>query len=186
LKRGPRRQANRLYRLRYFSVLMAGTITWPSRKTTFSTEANSGSARRASATLNEGSAFHVAPQKPKIRRPRTPEEANRHLAGLPSLARWFLPKLQSAAYRAISLVCAMATHPINDYYVITSRAGEHPERWSWEIRRKSKPLGIKMTADGFQSQMAANLRGSARWRIFCPIYRKRRKVRASKVALSWS
>ena len=45
----------------YFSVLMAGTITWPSRKTIFSTEANSGSARRASATLNEGSGFHVAP-----------------------------------------------------------------------------------------------------------------------------
>ena len=49
------------YRLGYFSVLMTGTITWPSRKTTFSTEANSGSARRASATLNEGSGFHFAP-----------------------------------------------------------------------------------------------------------------------------
>jgi hypothetical protein len=36
----------------------------------------------------------------------------------------------------------MATHPINDYYVITSRRGEHPDRWSWEIRRKSNPLGF--------------------------------------------
>jgi hypothetical protein len=47
----------------------------------------------------------------------------------------------------------------NDYYVITSRRGEHPERWSWEIRRKSTPLGIKMTADGFQSEAAAKFAG---------------------------
>jgi hypothetical protein len=48
----------------------------------------------------------------------------------------------------------------NDYYVITSRAGERPERWSWEIRRKSQPLGIKMTADGFQSDLAAQFAGN--------------------------
>jgi hypothetical protein len=53
----------------------------------------------------------------------------------------------------------MADHPINDYYLITSRRGEHPDRWSWEIRRKSKPLGIKMTGDGFQSEMAAQFAG---------------------------
>jgi hypothetical protein len=53
----------------------------------------------------------------------------------------------------------MATHPINDYYVITSRRAGHPERWGWEIRRKSKPLGIKMTADGFQSDTTARFAG---------------------------
>jgi hypothetical protein len=53
----------------------------------------------------------------------------------------------------------MATHPINDYYVITSRRGAHPERWSWEIRRKSKPLGIKMIVDGYQSDAAARVAG---------------------------
>src|SRR5258706_6938567 len=49
--------------------------------------------------------------------------------------------------------------PINpdDYYVITSRAGERPDRWSWEIRRKSQPLGIKMTADGFQSGLGRSV-----------------------------
>jgi hypothetical protein len=46
-----------------------------------------------------------------------------------------------------------------DYYVITARRGEHPERWSWEIHRKSKPLGIKMAADGFRSEMAAQFAG---------------------------
>jgi hypothetical protein len=56
-------------------------------------------------------------------------------------------------------VCAMADQPINDYYVITSRLSQQPERWSWEILRKSKPLGIKMTGDGFQSDTAAQFAG---------------------------
>ena len=47
----------------------------------------------------------------------------------------------------------------NDYYLITSRRGEHPDRWSWEIRHKSTPLGIKMTAEGFQSEGAAKFAG---------------------------
>ena len=57
------------------------------------------------------------------------------------------------------LVCAMADHPINDYYVITSLRVGHPDRWSWEIRRKSKPLGVKMTGDGYQSDTAAQFAG---------------------------
>ena len=48
---------------------------------------------------------------------------------------------------------------LNDYYVITSRRGEHHDRWGWEIRRKSKPLGIKMIGDGFQSNTAARFAG---------------------------
>jgi hypothetical protein len=46
-----------------------------------------------------------------------------------------------------------------DYYVLTSRRGEHPERWSWEIRRKSTPLGVRMTEDGFQSEQAPQFAG---------------------------
>ena len=53
----------------------------------------------------------------------------------------------------------MADQSINDYYVVTSRRGQQPERWSWEIRRKSKPLGIKMTGDGYQSDMAVQFAG---------------------------
>jgi hypothetical protein len=52
----------------------------------------------------------------------------------------------------------MITHS-NDYYVFTSGRGNYPERWSWEIRRKSKPLGVKMTGDGYQSEMAAQFAG---------------------------
>jgi len=47
----------------------------------------------------------------------------------------------------------------NDYYIVTSRTGEHPERWSWEIRRKSQPLGVKMVTGGFQSDSAAQFAG---------------------------
>jgi hypothetical protein len=43
--------------------------------------------------------------------------------------------------------------------VVTSRRGERPDRWSWEIRRKSVPLGIKMTGDGFLSDTAAKFAG---------------------------
>ena len=57
----------------------------------------------------------------------------------------------------------MADHPINDYYIVTSRRGNVPERWGWEIRRKSNPLGIKlgikMTGDGYQSDTAAQFAG---------------------------
>jgi hypothetical protein len=69
-----------------------------------------------------------------------------------------LLKLQSAALQQSRLLCGMAINP-NDYYVITSRRGEHPDRWSWEIRRKSKPLGIKMVGDGYQSDSAAQVAG---------------------------
>ena len=51
------------------------------------------------------------------------------------------------------------TRSPNDYFVITSRRGEHPDLWSWEILRKSKPLGIKMTGDEFHSEMAAKIAG---------------------------
>jgi hypothetical protein len=47
----------------------------------------------------------------------------------------------------------------NDYYVVTSRRREYPDRWSWEIGRKSKPLGIKMAGDGYQSDQAAQFAG---------------------------
>jgi hypothetical protein len=53
----------------------------------------------------------------------------------------------------------MARDPINDYYVVTSRRGEYPDRWSWEIRRKSKPLGIKITGGGYQSDQPAQSAG---------------------------
>jgi hypothetical protein len=71
----------------------------------------------------------------------------------------FLLKLRSAGVRQAGLGYAMADQPINDYYVITSRLSGLPERWGWEIRRKSQPLGVKMTGDGCQSDTAAQFAG---------------------------
>jgi hypothetical protein len=65
-----------------------------------------------------------------------------------------LNKLRSAAVRFI--VAAMARRPIQDYYVVIARRGD---LWCWEVRRKSKPLGIKMTGDEFQSYSAAQFAG---------------------------
>jgi hypothetical protein len=53
----------------------------------------------------------------------------------------------------------MAAQPPNDYDVTVARRSEHPDRWSWEISRKSEPLGIKLTGDGYQSESAAQFAG---------------------------
>jgi len=53
----------------------------------------------------------------------------------------------------------LADHPINDYCVITSLRIGHPDRWGWEIRRRSKPLGVKVTGNGYQSDTAAQFAG---------------------------
>jgi hypothetical protein len=59
----------------------------------------------------------------------------------------------------IAPVKAAAAMSNNDYYVVTSKSGERPDRWSWEIRRRSKPLGVKLMARGFQSDSAAQVAG---------------------------
>jgi hypothetical protein len=46
-----------------------------------------------------------------------------------------------------------------DYYIFTSRCGDFPARWSWEIRRKSRPMGVKLTGNGYQSESAAQFAG---------------------------
>jgi hypothetical protein len=55
-------------------------------------------------------------------------------------------------------MCGMTSRP-DDYHVITSRQGGNPERWSWEILRKSTPLGVKISGDGYQSNSAAQFAG---------------------------
>ena len=48
---------------------------------------------------------------------------------------------------------------LNDYDVFAARDKAHPQRWHWEIRRKSKPMGIRVAEGGFQSEMAARFAG---------------------------
>jgi hypothetical protein len=51
----------------------------------------------------------------------------------------------------------MATEP--DYYIETIDTGERPHPWRWELRRRSKPLGVRFGAGGYQSQTAAGFAG---------------------------
>jgi len=67
------------------------------------------------------------------------------------------------------------TNHSRDYHIITSRHGEHPDRWSWEIRRKSKPLGVKMTKDGFESEKAAQFEGKRALAEFLNVLSKEEK-----------
>jgi len=46
----------------------------------------------------------------------------------------------------------------DDYFVVTKRGGQQGE-WAWEIQRRSKPIGVRLNGDGFNSEFAANLAG---------------------------
>jgi hypothetical protein len=48
----------------------------------------------------------------------------------------------------------------NDYFVITRR-DPRLQIWSWQILRRSKPLGVKLTGHDFASAMAAKLAGES-------------------------
>jgi len=45
--------------------------------------------------------------------------------------------------------------PASDYYILTAEDGERSHPWSWQIQRKSKPMGVRVRGTGFASQPAA-------------------------------
>ena len=47
---------------------------------------------------------------------------------------------------------------MNEYFVSVTISGKPPQ-WQWEIKRRPKPLGIKLYANGFKSEKAAKLAG---------------------------
>ena len=51
----------------------------------------------------------------------------------------------------------MATAP--DYYIVTMETEERPYPWRWELRRHSRPMGVRVTEGGYQSQTAAEYAG---------------------------
>jgi hypothetical protein len=46
----------------------------------------------------------------------------------------------------------------DDFFVAVKRRRRLRE-WSWEIQRRSKPLGVRLNGDGFKSESAAKLAG---------------------------
>ena len=47
---------------------------------------------------------------------------------------------------------------MNEFFVSITR-GEKPPEWQWEIKRRPKPLGVRLCANGFRSEKAAKLAG---------------------------
>jgi hypothetical protein len=52
---------------------------------------------------------------------------------------------------------------LDDYFVIVKRCGHHRNtrqtRWTWEIRRRSTPLGVRFDGDEFATPQDARLAG---------------------------
>jgi hypothetical protein len=48
--------------------------------------------------------------------------------------------------------------PLPDYFVIVTRNGQ-PTRWRWEIQRRPKPIGVRVSENGFKTESAAKLAG---------------------------
>ena len=53
----------------------------------------------------------------------------------------------------------ISTPAQSDYFLFIAVDASKPNRWSWEIRRKSKPMGVKFSEAGFQSRQAAEFAG---------------------------
>jgi hypothetical protein len=51
----------------------------------------------------------------------------------------------------------MATEP--GYYIVTYQTDKRPYPWRWEIRRHSRPMGVRITEGGYRSQAAAEYAG---------------------------
>jgi hypothetical protein len=49
--------------------------------------------------------------------------------------------------------------PRRSFYVAVSWIGGDRGGWCWEIRRKRKPMGVKLRDDGFRSYQAAQSAG---------------------------
>jgi hypothetical protein len=49
--------------------------------------------------------------------------------------------------------------PRRSFYVVVSRTGSDQVSWRWEIRRKRRPMGVRLWESGFRSYRAAQLAG---------------------------
>ena len=63
----------------------------------------------------------------------------------------------------------------SDYYLVTFTTNERPYTWSWEIKRRSKPMDIRYTDSGFESQAAAEIAGSQELEEFLEALAKEEK-----------
>jgi hypothetical protein len=55
---------------------------------------------------------------------------------------------------------------MSDFYLVTQQYASNPTRWSWEIKRHSSPMGIRLYGEGYQSQAAAEFAGNRELKEF--------------------
>jgi hypothetical protein len=61
------------------------------------------------------------------------------------------------------MTASLFMHPENrnrTYYVVVSRRGDGGDPFCWEIRRRRKPMGIKVSGSGYRSYRAAQDAGN--------------------------
>ena len=63
----------------------------------------------------------------------------------------------------------------SDYYLVTFTTNERPYTWAWEIKRRSKPMDIRYTDSGLESQAAAEIAGSQELEEFLEALAKEEK-----------
>ena len=63
----------------------------------------------------------------------------------------------------------------SDYYLVTFTTNERPYTWAWEIKRRSKPMDIRYTDSGFESQAAAEIAGGQELEEFLEALAKEEK-----------
>src|ERR1700733_10077016 len=56
--------------------------------------------------------------------------------------------------------------PRRSFYVVVSRRGSDQDSWCWEIRRKRRPMGVRLWEGGFRSHHAAQSAGKQAMEAF--------------------
>ena len=62
----------------------------------------------------------------------------------------------------------------SDYYLVTFTT-KGPYSWAWEIKRRSKPMDIRYTDSGFESQASAEIAGNRELNEFLEALAKEEK-----------
>ena len=66
---------------------------------------------------------------------------------------------------------------LSDYYLVTFATDKRTYPWAWEIKRRSRPMGIRLTDDGFQSQASAEIAGNRALEEFLEALAKEEKAK---------
>jgi hypothetical protein len=61
----------------------------------------------------------------------------------------------AAQREPVALIDGIGTATRSDDYHVFLRSHGRPIVWSWEIQRRSRPMGVRVYGDGFSNEFAA-------------------------------